>query len=130
MSNRFIGIGNLGTQPTLKTIPGETQRQVADMRIFFDRPVKDPETDQYEDKGGFWLDISAWDRLADDVMRLFKKGMRVKIEGSLKLNSWQDEASGEERSRLVLYADEATLVLNRVETVVMQPKQSDGQPHE
>lgn len=123
MSNRFIGTGNLGGNPVLTTPVGEEQRSVADMRIYFDRPVKDHDTDQFEDKGGFWLDVSAWDRLAEDVMRTVKKGMRVKVDGSLKHNTWMDEGSGEERSRLMLYADEMTLVLNRVESVEVRQKQ-------
>lgn len=124
MSNRFIGTGNLGGHPELSTPVGNEQRSVADMRIYFDRPVKNPETDQFDDKGGFWLDVSAWDRLAEDVTRTLRKGMRVKVEGSLKHNSWRDEASGEERSKLVLYADEVTLVLHRVESVELRQKQS------
>lgn len=122
MSNRFIGIGNLGSNPVLTSPVGEEQRTVADMRIYFDRPVKDHDTDQFEDKGGFWFDVSAWDRLAGDVVRVLKKGMRVKVEGSLKHNTWMDENSGEERSRMVLYADEITLVLNRVESIDMRQK--------
>lgn len=124
MSNRFTGTGNLGGNPVLSTPVGNEQRSVADMRIYFDRPVKDPDTDQYDDKGGFWLDVSAWDRLAEDVTRTLRKGMRVKVEGSLKHNSWRDETSGEERSKLVLYADEVNLVLNRVESVELKSKQN------
>ena len=122
MSTRFIGTGNLGSDPDFKSPVGDEERQVADMRIYFDRPVQDKESKQFEDKGGFWLDVSAWDRLAVDVVRVLKKGMRVKVEGSLKHNTWTDESSGEERSRMVLYADEMTLVLSRVETIQIRQK--------
>ena len=122
MSTRFIGTGNLGSDPDFKSPVGDEERQVADMRIYFDRPVQDKESKQFEDKGGFWLDVSAWDRLAVDVVRVLKKGMRVKVEGSLKHNTWTDEPSGEERSRMVLYADEMTLVLSRVETIQIRQK--------
>ena len=122
MSTRFIGTGNLGNDPDFKSPVGDEEHQVADMRIYFDRPVQDKESKQFEDKGGFWLDVSAWDRLAVDVVRVLKKGMRVKVEGSLKHNTWTDESSGEERSRMVLYADEMTLVLSRVETIQIRQK--------
>ncbi|MEW7996441.1 MAG: single-stranded DNA-binding protein [Candidatus Thiodiazotropha endolucinida] len=122
MSTRFIGTGNLGTDPDFKSPVGDEERQVADMRIYFDRPVQDKESKQFEDKGSFWLDVSAWDRLAVDVVRVLKKGMRVKVEGSLKHNTWTDESSGEERSKMVLYADEMTLVLSRVETIQIRQK--------
>lgn len=122
MSTRFIGTGNLGCDPDFKSPVGDEERQVADMRIYFDRPVQHKESKQFEDKGGFWLDVSAWDRLAVDVVRVLKKGMRVKVEGSLKHNTWTDEPSGEERSKMVLYADEMTLVLSRVETIQIRQK--------
>ena len=127
MSTKFIGTGNLGGNPDLKSPVGEDQRQVADMRIYFDRPVlvMDKESKQFEDKGGFWLDVSAWDRLSLDVMRVLRTGMRVKVEGSLKCNTWKDESSSEEKSRMVLYADEITLVLARVETVQVRQKQTE-----
>ena len=123
MSTQFIGTGNLGSDPELKSPVGENERQVADMRIYFDRPVQDKESKHFEDKGGFWLDVSAWDRLAGDVVRVLKKGMRVKVEGSLKHNTWTDDSSGEERSKMVLYADDITLVLGRVETIQIRQKQ-------
>ena len=125
MATKFIGTGNLGGNPDLKSPVGEDQRQVADMRIYFDRPVLDKESKQFEDKGGFWLDVSAWGHLANDVVRVLKVGMRVKVEGSLKRNTWKDESSGEEKSRMVLYADEITLVLARVETVQVRQKQTE-----
>jgi len=122
MSNNFKGTGNLGSDPVLTSPVGDKQRTVADLRIYFDRPIKNHESDQFEDKGGFWLDVSAWDWLAEDVVRVLKKGMRVRVEGSLKHNSWNDEKSGEEKSRMVLYADEISLVLGRVETINVLPK--------
>jgi single-strand DNA-binding protein len=120
MSNKFVGTGNLGADPVLTSPVGDEQRQVADMRIYFDRPVRDHDSEQFEDRGGFWLDVSAWDRLANDVMRILKKGMRVKVEGSLKHTTWADEISGENRSKWVLYADEITLVLGRLESTQLR----------
>ena len=125
MSNRFNGTGNLGNDPTLTSPVGETERQVADMRVYFDRPVRDHNSEQFKDSGGFWLDVSAWDWLAEDVMRLLKKGMRIKVEGSLKHTTWSDENSGEERSKWVLYADDITLVLGRVESIQIRKKPTE-----
>lgn len=117
MANKFTGTGNLGSDPALTSPIGNEQRKVADMRIYFDRPVLDHDTEQFEDKGGFWLDVSAWDRLAEDVTRVLKKGMRVKVEGSLKHTTWTDEKTQENRSKWVLYADEITLAIGRVDSI-------------
>lgn len=116
MSNKFIGTGNLGSDPTLTSAVGNEKRNVADMRVYFDRPVLDHDTEQFEDRGGFWLDVSAWDWLADDAMHVLKKGMRVKVEGSLKHTTWTDEKTQQDRSKWVLYADEITLALGRIES--------------
>lgn len=128
MTNTFMGTGNLGGDPVLTSPVGKDQRQVADLRIYFDKPVKNQETGEFEDKGGFWLDVSAWDRLAVDAMRLLKKGTRVRVEGALKQNVWTDDKSGEERSKFVLYAQEISLTLARVESVHRRLKESST-PH-
>jgi len=125
MSNKFSGTGNLGNDPSLTSPVGEAQRQVADMRVYFDRPVRDHDSEQFKDNGGFWLDVSAWDWLAEDVMRVMKKGMRAKVEGSLKYTAWTDDNNGEERSKLVLYADDITLVLGRVESIQVRKKTTE-----
>ena len=126
MANKFTGTGNLGSDPILTSAVGDEQRKVADMRIYFDRPVLDHESEQFEDKGGFWLDVSAWDRLAEDVTRVLKKGMRVKVEGSLKHSTWTDEKTQENRSKWVLYADEITLVLGRIEEVQLRQSTTEN----
>jgi len=128
MSNKFTGTGNLGSDPNLTSPVGDEQRKVADMRIYFDRPVLDHDTEQFEDKGGFWLDVSAWDRLAEDVTRVLKKGMRVKVEGSLKHSTWTDEKTQENRSRWVLYADEITLAIGRIEEAVIRQSTTESNP--
>jgi len=120
MSNKFTGTGNLGSDPALSSPVGSEQRKVADMRIYFDRPVLDHDSEQFEDKGGFWLDVSAWDWLADDVMRVLKKGIRVKVEGSLKQSTWTDEKTQQDRSKWVLYADEITLAIGRIESTQLR----------
>lgn len=122
MSNKFTGAGNLGNDPAFTSPVGETQREVADMRVYFDRPIRDHDSEQFKDNGGFWLDVSAWDWLAKDVMRTLKKGMRIKVEGSLKHTTWTDDNSGEERSKWVLYADDIALVLGRVEAIEIRKK--------
>ena len=122
MANTFIGTGNLGSDPVLTSPVGEDKRQVADLRVYFDKPVKNQETGEYDDKGGFWLDVSAWDRLADDVMRVLKKGARVRVEGSLKHNVWTDEKTGEEKSKFVLYADGIFLTLAHIESTQRRQK--------
>ncbi|WP_111748825.1 single-stranded DNA-binding protein [Salinisphaera orenii] len=122
MSNTFSGRGNLGAAPEIKTVQvnGE-DRQVADLRIYFDRNVPDG-NGGFDEKGGFWLNVSAWTSRAINAARVLRKGMRVKVDGTLSEDSW--EKDGQQYSRIDLTAQDISLDLGRVEAVTMQPKQS------
>ena len=65
MSNSFTARGNLAAAPELKTVTvnGEN-RQVAEMRMYCDRPIPDGDGG-FKDKGGFWLNVSRWGAAAE-----------------------------------------------------------------
>lgn len=127
MSNSFTARGNLAAAPELKTVTvnGEN-RQVAEMRMYCDRPVPDGD-DGFKDKGGFWLNVSRWGAAAEHAARVLDKGFRVKVEGTLVQNSW--EKDGEKFSRLELSADDITLDLSRIESITQRARrqESNGQ---
>ena len=101
MINRFEGVGNLGTAPVLNQVTvGDEQRKVANMRVYFDRPVGQ----DYKDKGGFWYTVDIWGYRAEEAIRILKKGTRVFLTGTLRQESWTDEG-GEVRSEQRLTAD-------------------------
>lgn len=120
MSNAFSAKGNLADAPTLKRVPvnGET-RQVADMRIYCDRPVPDGDNG-FKDKGGFWLSVSRWGPGAEHAARVLAKGMRIRVEGTLTENIWDKD--GAPVSRLELTADDISLDLSRIQSVTMKPR--------
>lgn len=105
MINEFNGIGNLGKAPALESVEvsGE-QRKVANLRVFFDRPVLDEQEGKYKDKGGFWLSVDIWGFRAEEAMRVLKKGTRIFVKGNMREHIWNDD-KGEKRSRLSLSAD-------------------------
>jgi single-strand DNA-binding protein len=47
--------------------------------------------DQGKDQKPLWLNITAWDRLAEVVKQYAKKGMQVFVQGKLVLRSYQDK---------------------------------------
>ena len=73
MSNDFRGTGNVGDQPRLKAVlVGNDERQVAELRVFFDEYRQDG-SGGVESAGGFWLDVNVWgDRHAAEVANLVK----------------------------------------------------------
>lgn len=122
MSNHFIGRGNLGADPELKHIEIEGgSRTVVGLRIYFDRPVPDGEGG-FTDKGGFWLPVNLWGPKAEVIAKLLRKGTRVRVEGTLVQDTWDDKETGEPNSRIELQADSVDLDLARVESVTFRPK--------
>ena len=127
MSNHFAGRGNLGADPDLKhvEIDGEP-RAVAALRIYFDRPVPDGDGG-FTDKGGFWLPVNLWGPKAETIAKLLRKGARVRVEGTLVQDTWDDRETGEPASRIEVQADSIDLDLARVEAITFRAK-GDGEP--
>ncbi len=123
MSNEFRGTGNAGDLPVLKTVlVGNEERQVAELRVFFDEYRQDG-NGGVEQAGGFWLDVNVWgERHAAEVARLVKKGARVHVIGRLVESRWTVTATGEERTALYLNADHLFLSLTRLAEVRFQPR--------
>ena len=115
MSNEFRGTGNAGDVPHLKTVLiGNEERQVAELRVFFDEYRQDG-NGGLEQNGGFWLDVNVWgERHAAEVAQIVKKGARVHVIGRLVESKWIVTETGEERRALYLNADRLFLSLARL----------------
>lgn len=123
MSNEFRGTGNVGDQPRLKAVlVGNEERQVAELRVFFDEYRQDG-SGGVESAGGFWLDVNVWgDRYAAEVANLVKKGARVHVIGKLAESKWIVTATKEERRALYLNADHLFLSLTRMAEARFKPR--------
>jgi len=87
MANKFSGRGNLGADPEIRYTAGEDSEPVCSLRVFFDRPKPDG-NGGFDDKGGFWLDVSLWGTRGEAAARLLKKGARVSVSGELYEDAW------------------------------------------
>ena len=123
MSNEFCGTGNVADQPVLKTVlVGNDERQVAELRVFFDEYRQDA-NGALEQTGGFWLDVNVWgERHAAEVVQIVKKGARVHVIGRLVESKWTVTATGEERRALFLNADHLYLSLARLTEARFKPR--------
>ena len=123
MSNEFRGTGNAGDQPLLKTVlVGNEERQVAELRVFFDEYRQDG-NGGLEQTGGFWLDVNVWgERHAAEVAHIVKKGARVHVTGRLAESKWVVTETGEERRTLYLNADHLFLSLVRLADAKFKPR--------
>ena len=52
-----------------------------------------------------FLDLQLWNELADEKYPFLQKGRKVHAEGYIKIEKWQDKASGQEKQKLVLKCD-------------------------
>ncbi|HLL46633.1 MAG TPA: single-stranded DNA-binding protein, partial [Longimicrobiaceae bacterium] len=75
--NKAIIIGNLGSDPEIRTTAGGTR--VANFNVATSRSWTGRDGQQQEKTE--WHKIVAWEKLADVAERFLKKGERVYIEG-------------------------------------------------
>jgi single-strand DNA-binding protein len=52
-----------------------------------------------------WIDVVAWDQLAETAVANLRKGSRVRITGSLRTDTWEDR-DGNKRKRVLVRADD------------------------
>ena len=123
MPNSFSGKGNLGTAPTLMTIRvGTEDRKVAEMRVFFDEYQYDEGSQEYTQSGGFWMQVSLWDKRGEEAARVLRQGMRIKVEGRLREFEYKVEGTEHKVPGYQIIAEEVTMCLNRIESVAVKPK--------
>jgi single-strand DNA-binding protein len=129
MNRLFSGTGNLGAAPALKhvEVDGE-QRAVAEMRIFFDRRVKQDDG-SFKDDGGFWLTASLWGWRAEAAAKLLAKGARVYARGRLREESWED-GDGQPRRELRLDAGYLAVDLLGLEQIKRRSKRAEPEGDE
>ncbi|HLQ65981.1 MAG TPA: single-stranded DNA-binding protein [Candidatus Limnocylindrales bacterium] len=85
--NKVILVGNLGSDPELRTTPGG--QRVANFRLATSRQWTGNDGQKQEKTE--WHSIVAWAKLADICERYLTKGKQVYVEGRLETRSWQDK---------------------------------------
>lgn len=94
--NRVILLGNLTRDPEMKYLPSGTA--VANFGMAMSEKYTDRQSGEQRENVCF-VDVEAWDRLAEIANEYLSKGSPVFIEGSLKFDSWETP-EGEKRNRL------------------------------
>ena len=93
--NMVFLAGNLTKDPELRRIPNGTA--VADLRVAVNEAYKDK--DGKTVKRTCFVDVVAWDSLAEECSETLTKGAPVLVEGRLQLDAWKTK-EGANRSRL------------------------------
>jgi single-strand DNA-binding protein len=124
MSTHFYGEGNLGSSPEYREFANgnEEPRRLLRLNVHFDNPI--PKKDgEYEDRGGFWAPVEVWHRDAEHWQTLYRKGMRVLVEGRILRDDW--ESDGQPRVTYRIAARSVGILPHRIEAIVMNPKSGE-----
>lgn len=109
--NKWIGIGNLGRDPELRTFPSGDQ--VANITIACKDKWKDKQTGEMKEATE-WVRVVFNGRLAEIVGQYLRKGSQVYVEGSLRTRKWTDQ-SGVEKYSTEIRADSMQMLGGRQE---------------
>ena len=97
--NKVLLIGNLTRDPELKYVPSGAA--VANFGLAVNRTYTDANGEKVED--ACFVDIVAWNRLAEVASEYLAKGRPALIEGRLQMRTWEQE-DGKKRSKLEVVA--------------------------
>jgi single-strand DNA-binding protein len=92
--NKVIQIGNLTRDPESRVT--KEGNQLCRFAIAVNSTWKNEDV--------LFLDVTCWNKTAENVVKFLKKGSKVAVEGRLKLESWVDKL-GDKRSKICLVAE-------------------------
>jgi len=104
--NKVMLIGNLTRDPELRHTPKGTA--VAELGLAINR-VWSNEQGQRQEETTF-VDVTLWGRQAEVAQQYLTKGSPAYIEGRLQLDTWDDKATGQKRSKLKIVGEALQLL--------------------
>lgn len=97
--NKVLLIGNLTRDPELKYIPSGAA--VANFGLAINRSYTNSAGEKVDDV--CFVDVVAWNRLAEVASEYLTKGRPVFVEGRLQMRTWEQE-DGRKRTKLEVVA--------------------------
>ncbi|QEH34177.1 Single-stranded DNA-binding protein [Aquisphaera giovannonii] len=99
--NKVFLMGRLTFDPELRRTPSGTA--VAELRMATSRGWTDREGGRREET--LFIDVTVWDRAAENCCQYLRKGSQIHVEGSLKMDTWEDKTTGQKREKIRVHAD-------------------------
>ena len=94
--NKVMLIGNLTRDPEVRYTPKGSA--VCDIGLAMNRVYKSESGEKVEEVT--FVDVTLWGTTAELAGKWLHKGRPVFIEGRLQMDSWEDKATGQKRTRL------------------------------
>lgn len=103
--NHVVEIGRLTRDAEVTYTPGGMP--VAKFSIAVNRRVKKGQ--EYVDEANYF-DVSVFGKQAENLKQYLTKGKQVCVDGYLKQDRWQDQATGQNRSAVKIVANDTQLL--------------------
>ena len=100
--NKVILMGNLTRKPEVRFTQGGTA--VCKLGLAVNRRYKD-QSGEWKEEPTF-VDVTFFGKRGEAFAKFHDKGKPAFIEGSLRLDTWEDKQSGEKRSKLYVVGDD------------------------
>ena len=100
--NKVILMGRLTRDPELRYTKSETA--ICKVGLAVNRRYKDGASGEWKEEATF-VDVTIWGKRGEAYEKYHKKGDATFIEGSLRLDTWEDRESGSKRSKLYVVGD-------------------------
>jgi single-strand DNA-binding protein len=104
--NKIYLMGNLTRDPELRHTPSGTA--VCKIGLAVNRRFTTAQGEQRDET--CYVDIEAWGRTAEQCNQYLRKGSSAFIEGRLRMDQWEDKATGQKRSRLLVHAENVQFI--------------------
>jgi single-strand DNA-binding protein len=109
--NKVFLMGRLTFDPELRYAPSGSA--VSELRLAINRVWTGRDGERKEES--LFIDVTVWDRQAENCCQYLKKGSQVHIEGALKMDSWDDKTTGEKRSKIKVLAERVQFLDRRAD---------------
>jgi single-strand DNA-binding protein len=100
--NKVILMGNLTRDPELRFT--QNNMAICKFGLAVNRRFKDAQSGEWKEEPTF-IDVTIFGARAEPFARYHTKGKQAFIEGSLRLDTWEDKNGGGKRSKLYVVAD-------------------------
>jgi single-strand DNA-binding protein len=96
--NKVIIMGNLTRDPELRVTPSGLS--ICKFTVAMNRKFKG--SDGQEKEEVTYVDVDSFGKQAEVVSKYFGKGKPILVDGRLKQEKWEDKATGDKRSKLIV----------------------------
>ena len=109
-------VGRAGREPDVRYF--ESGSTVANFTLAVNRRSRDEEPD--------WFNLEIWGKQAQVAADYVRKGSLIGITGSLKIDSWKDKSTGEDRFKPVIRVERLNLLGSKKDNQTNNNYSSNG----